>query len=185
MADPVILQTERLVLRPPLPDDASDIVGLLGDKDVTWNLGSVPYPYALNDANDWLKKLPSWWAEDQGYVFAITRDGERLLGVVSLTQRTSPVWELGFWLGKPFWNLGYMTEAGAGLMHWAQNDMALTQFASGHFIDNPAAGRVLTKLGFEPIGDYAPFGRARGDKQQSRRYVLGTDPDLALRIVPH
>lgn len=185
MADPVILETERLILRPPLPDDAAQIVELLNDKDVAWNLGTVPYPYGLDDAQAWLATLPKLWAEDNAYMFAITRDGEQLMGVVSLTQRTAPVWELGYWLGQAYWSEGYMTEAAGGLMNWARADIGLSQFASGHFIDNPASGRVLRKLGFRPVGEYDLLGRARGEKHRSVRYVLGTDPDLALRIMPH
>lgn len=185
MADPVILETERLILRPPLPDDAAQIVELLSVKDVAWNLGTVPYPYSLDDANSWLAELPKRWAEDKGYIFAITQDGDRVMGMVSLMLRTAPVWELGYWLGKRFWHEGYMTEAAGGLMNWARADMGLTHFASGHFVDNHGSGRVLTKLGFRPVGEYDLFGLARGAKQRSLRYVLGTDPDLALRIVPH
>ena len=185
MANPIILRTERLVLRPPLPHDAEQIAARIGVKDVAWNLGSAPYPYQLSDAEDWVDRVPKGWVEDTAYVLVITHQDAGVIGCVGLDLKPMDVWEIGYWLAQDWWGQGFVTEAARAVMNWAEEDMDIQHFASGHFVDNPASGRVLLKLGFEPCGEVELFGRARGEKALAVRYTKGTDPDLALRIAAH
>ncbi|NQY96278.1 MAG: GNAT family N-acetyltransferase [Henriciella sp.] len=185
MANPIILRTERLVLRPPLPQDAPYIAARIGVRDVAWNLGRAPYPYQLSDAEEWLERVPKGWVEDTAYVLVITEPEAGVIGCVGLDLKPMDVWEIGYWLGQDWWGHGYITEAARAVMDWAETDMGLQQFVSGHFTDNAASGRVLTKLGFEPCGEVELFGRARGRKSPAVRYTKGTDPVLALRIAAH
>lgn len=185
MANPVILRTQRLTLRPPLPEDVSQIAERIGVKDVAWNLGRAPYPYQVSDAEEWIERIPQGWVLDTGYILVLTRPSEGVIGCVGLDRKPMDIWEVGYWLGKPWWGRGYITEAATALMEWAERDMGIEQFASGHFADNPASGRVLMKLGFEPVGETELFGRARGKKSLAVRYAKGTDPDLALRLAAH
>ncbi len=57
-------------------------------------------------------------------------------------------YEFGYWLGKPFWGMGYATEAARGLGCDSRSS-AWTRpfFGPGWFHDNPASGHVLAKLG--------------------------------------
>lgn len=185
MTDPVILKTARLILRPPLPQDAAHIATRIGVKDVAWNLGRVPYPYALEDAEEWLDGVPQKWAEDTAYIFAMVHPDYGLIGCVSLRLVPMDVWEIGYWLGKSWWGQGYTSEAAAALMMWAERDLELTRFSSGHFSDNPASGRVLTKLGFTLAGETELHGRARGGKYPCVRYAKGVDPELAVSLAAH
>jgi RimJ/RimL family protein N-acetyltransferase len=44
---------------------------------------------------------------------------------------------------------------------------------AGHYVDNPASGRVLTKLGFEPTGEILPYPcLARGCEVDSVEYAM-------------
>lgn len=185
MADPIILKTRRLVLRPPLMEDAPQIAARIGVKEIAWNLGRVPHPYAISDAEDWLQHVPTKWDQDTAYVLAMTLQGEGVIGCVSLRLMPMDVWEVGYWLGKPWWGQGYTTEAATALMDWAERDMSISRFSSGHFTDNPASGRVLRKLGFTPVGEAELFGLARGQKSPCLRYTKGTEADLALKLVAH
>ncbi|MEO1659766.1 MAG: GNAT family N-acetyltransferase [Pseudomonadota bacterium] len=185
MADPIILRTRRLLLRPPLPDDAAQIAERIGVKEVAWNLGRAPYPYKKSDADDWIERVPQGWVDDTAYVLLITHEMDGVIGCVGLDLKPMDVWEIGYWLGKPWWGRGYVTEATAAVMDWAETAMELRQFASGHFTDNPASGKVLKKLGFVPVGETELFGLARGRKDPCVRYSKGTDANLALKLVAH
>ena len=55
--------------------------------------------------------------------------------------------EFGYWLGKPFWGLGYATEAAQRLVRFAFDELGLRRVHAGWFHDNPASGHVLAKLG--------------------------------------
>lgn len=185
MANPLILRTERLLLRPPLPHDAPQISEHIGVRDIAWNLGKAPYPYQLSDAEEWLERVPKGWVEDTAYVLMITTPEDGVMGCIGLDLKPMDVWEIGYWLGKPWWGQGYITEAATAVMDWAENTMSIDKFASGHFVDNPASGRVLEKLGFTPVGEVELFGRARGKKSPAIRYSRGTDPNLALKLAAH
>lgn len=185
MANPIILKTRRMLLRPPFLEDAAQIAARVGLKEVAWNLGRVPHPYDVSDAEDWLQHVPTKWEEDTSYVLAMTLPDDGVIGCISLRLVPMDVWEIGYWLGKPWWGRGYASEAAAALMTWAEGELALSRFASGHFADNPASGRILTKLGFVPAGETELFGRARGRKDPCVRYAKGIEPDLALKLAAH
>ena len=185
MADPIILRTRRMLLRPPFMDDAAQIAERIGIRDVAWNLGRVPFPYQVRDAEAWLQHVPSKWDEDTAHVFAMTLPEDGLIGCISLRLVPMDVWEIGYWLGKPWWGQGYTSEAAVALMDWAQSELELSRFASGHFSDNPASGRILTKLGFSLAGETELFGVARGRKEPCMRYAKGIEPDLALKLAAH
>lgn len=185
MADPIILKTERLLLRPPFVEDAAQIATLLNHKDMAWSLGRVPYPYTAADAETWLQDVPAKWQSDTAYTMAVTLPDNGLIGCVSLRLLPMDVWEVGYWLGKPWWGMGYTTEAAKAVLDWAERDLSISRFSSGHFTDNPASGRTLLKLGFTPVGETELFGLARGGKSPCIRYTKGTEPDLALKLVGH
>ena len=60
--------------------------------------------------------------------------------------------ELGYWLTPDAWGRGYATEAGRAVLEIARYGLRLKRLHSGHFVDNPASGRVLHKLGFRVTG---------------------------------
>lgn len=57
--------------------------------------------------------------------------------------------ELGFWLGKPFWGLGLMTEAAGELLRHAFEELGMMTVWCGYFEGNQKSKRVQEKLGFQ------------------------------------
>lgn len=185
MAHPAIVKTDRLILRVPLPEDAADIARHLGQKDVAWNMGRTPLPYAISDANAWIESTVSSWIHNTSYSFVITLTNDRLIGGISLDLLAENVWEIGYWIGVPWWGRGYATEAASAIIKWANLKHGLDAFVAGHFLDNPASARVLTKLGFEPVGEIDLPSRARGHSAPSLRYICGAHPEQALHLATH
>ncbi len=101
MSDPI--ETERLLLRPLVPADAPAIARLVGDFEVSRWLSVVPHPYCEADACAFIDTIAGAWDR------AITCQGT-LIGVVGIGD------SLGYWLGRPFWGRGYMSEAAAALV---------------------------------------------------------------------
>ena len=62
---------------------------------------------------------------------------------------------VGYWVGKPYWNKGFCTEALALLIEHIRSTTDIKSLISGHFIDNPASGRVMEKCGFVATGETA------------------------------
>ena len=142
-------RTPRLLLRPGWKEDAPALAAAIGDFAVIEKLARVPWPYSIDDAEAFL-------GTEQGplpnlLIFARTHGAPRLVGGIGLDQRDAGV-ELGYWIARPYWGLGFATEAGRAVVEMADRGLRLPRLLAGHFIDNPASARVLQKLGFEPTG---------------------------------
>ena len=70
--------------------------------------------------------------------------------------------EMGYWIGKPYWGMGYATEAARAVILHAFQKERFDYLTVGHFRENPASARVIAKLGFEPSGELLRDCAARG-----------------------
>ena len=164
-------RTERLLLRPGFPEDAPALAMAIGDERVVKNLAVVPWPYSVRDAEAFLAAprdpvLPSLLITER------TNGAPRLVGACGLGRRSSGAVELGYWIAKSDWGRGIATEACTALVDIART-LRLAALEASHFLDNPASGRVLEKLGFAPTGIVAPrLCCARGEQVPARLYRL-------------
>ena len=111
------LESERLILRPPRHADIQAMAVWLGDFAVSRNLAQVPHPYSEADAEDFVAKRGRHG--DGHYCFTITRKQDGVfLGGIGLHLEAAG-YEFGYWLGKPFWGLGYASEAARSLVQFA------------------------------------------------------------------
>jgi len=70
------------------------------------------------------------------------------MGVMDLFTNCDGDSELGYWLARDYWGHGYITEAAAAVLLEGFSALSLPYIDAGYFVDNPASGRVLDKLGF-------------------------------------
>ena len=93
-----------------------------------------------------------WLKPVRGEVrFAIELQGQ-LIGGVGFYRRPSGVAELGFWLGKPWWGQGYATEAARAVVRHGFANPTAAGVLLRPLHRQSGLGRVLAKLGFEPVG---------------------------------
>ena len=167
------IKTDRLVLRPIMFDDAPALSRLGSDYDIASMTGSIPHPFPLISAEIRTMMFSAGWRQGTEYSYAISNGGGDLMGVASLFRRKDAEdLELGYWIGRPYWGAGYITEACQALIACAENTMGLKKILAGVFADNPGSMRVLEKLGFECTGpekDY--FSIARLGKAKSIGYI--------------
>jgi RimJ/RimL family protein N-acetyltransferase len=157
--EPIV--TERLVLRPLQTRDRARLIHLANNWRVAKNLGTMPYPYTDAAADDWLGKQQGLWDAGKTVPLAITIDDE-LVGGIGVGVRDHDDWELGYWLGEPYWNRGYASEAAFALRDYAFERLKLPRMVAGHYADNHASGRILTKIGFRYTKEAKRFCLARG-----------------------
>ena len=141
--------TERLLLRPAWPEDADALFGGMADEGVVRNLARAPWPYLPEHARLFVERE----ADPLYPKFLITRPtstGSALLGCIGIDPGEDGT-ELGYWITRSAWGRGFATEAGRGILQVARL-LGHSRIAAGHFVDNPASGRVLRKLGFIPTG---------------------------------
>ena len=151
-----ILESERLILRPPRPMDIEAMAVWLSDYDVAAMTSRVPHPYGEADAEEFLALAP-----DGRHVFVIERKDGLFMGMTGL--HPADGYEFGYWLGKPFWGFGYATEAARRLVTYAFETLGVDTVHAGWFADNPASGHVLAKLGARHNGSKMRECRARGE----------------------
>jgi RimJ/RimL family protein N-acetyltransferase len=111
----------------------------------------VPYPYTLAMAVDWLRQARP--ATPERSMLIVELPGKGVIGCVSLIS------ELGFWIARPHWNRGYVTEAAAALLDWhfAGTDRDGVICSAHH--NNVASLAVQKKLGFIPTGHEMRFSQ--------------------------
>ncbi len=173
-------RSPRLLLRPVWPEDWQAIHRGIADEGVVRNLARAPWPYSEADAREFAARpadplLPS---------FLVTRAADGVvigsagLGVAPSEGRAAndsgiladgPA-ELGYWIARAHWGRGYATEAGAAVIAVA-GMLGHRALVASHFLDNPASGAVLRKLGFEPTGTVAErFSCGRGEAAPVREF---------------
>jgi RimJ/RimL family protein N-acetyltransferase len=140
------IETTRLILRRPRLRDAPRIATLLNDYEVTKNLARVPYPYTIQMAFDWLIRQKREWTPES-ITFAICDRQEGLIGFCG-THREAQYPEIGYWLGRPYWAKGYMTEAARAVIDWYFANSGMDTLVSGVFHFNGASLAIQKKLGF-------------------------------------
>lgn len=143
-------RTKRLLLRPGWCEDAQALAQAMGDEAVVRNLARAPWPYGLEDAEGWLGRdgdplLPEF------LIFSRTRGAPRLVGGCGIDRCEGNALELGYWIARPYWGLGFATEAASALVRISRA-IGLPKLTAGHMLDNPASAKVLRKIGFRPTG---------------------------------
>jgi RimJ/RimL family protein N-acetyltransferase len=172
-------RTERLLLRPGWIEDAPALFQAIADEAVVRNLATAPWPYRPADAEAFL--ATSRGAGDPVMlVFLRGPSAPELIGTIGFAHRPGGEVELGYWIARRHWNRGYATEAGRAVVRMARDSFRLSRLVAGHFLDNPASGRVLEKLGFRATGAVGPrYSAGRGAMAPCRGYELPLEEEDA------
>lgn len=156
-----ILVTRRLTLRSPLEVDSDTLFKALNNANIARNLGTLPYPYLRNHADEWISENQEG---AKGCVYTIHR--ERLIGSVGVHDASKkgelPV--LGYWLDEPYWGKGYMTEAARAVVARAFRHYDTDAIRSYAIADNEGSLKVMDNLGFEQTGEGRVFNAVRGEE---------------------
>jgi len=161
-------RTERLLLRPGWAEDAPALHAAIADEAIVRNLSTAPWPYSITDAEAFLGRERNE-ALPEFLMFLRTRGTPHLVGGCAIVDGDHGERELGYWIARPYWGLGFATEAASAVMRIARSS-GIGNITASHFVDNPASGRVLCKIGFRPTG------------RVEKRYSLarGADADCVL-----
>jgi ribosomal-protein-alanine N-acetyltransferase len=148
------IHSERLTLRPFDLSDAPAVAAICADKDIAANTLFVPHPYALADAESWLRNHQETFDSGRDLQFAITLTPTReLIGAIGLVfEPAHDRAELGYWIARDHWKNGYASEAARAIIRHGFEATPLNRIAAYHFTRNPASGRVLQNAGMRYEG---------------------------------
>ncbi|CAM4479204.1 GNAT family N-acetyltransferase [Paenibacillus phoenicis] len=167
-----VLESERLVLRRLLPEDAEAMFRCMSDPAVRafteLNPGKLLFPGRL------YRYFEESYRVLRDLHFAVIRKAEGdWIGLCSLQH-----WDvegqtarLGYLISPAHWNQGYATEAAASVLDFAFETLGLGCVEARCSPDNPASERVLRKCGLREAGRLSPAGR-RGRRLALKRYII-------------
>ncbi|KMQ63792.1 GNAT family acetyltransferase [Chryseobacterium sp. BLS98] len=144
-----VIETERLILSQLQEGDIPFVTEYLQDKIFSDLTSNIPYPYTREHAEFWMKMSRESFENNTGYTFAVRNKEGNILGAIGLHDREDDKAELGYWMGKPFWNKGYITEAATALIGFGFQELQLNKIYATYFLQNPASGRIMEKVGME------------------------------------
>ena len=126
-------------------EDLPDIARLANDADIAAMTNNLPHPYTIAHAQSWFDYVQS---HDSEHVFKICGKG-RLMGVIGLVhEKEHGRAELGYWLGRPYWNQGVMSAAVPMALAYAFEALGVRRVFARCYSVNAASRRVLEKSGF-------------------------------------
>lgn len=169
--------TDRVILRPMDIGDAARLVSFASDGEVAYRTSAIPHPYRVDDAYQWIREARAESAAGEAVNFAIARHVDRaLIGVITLYIDSATAGTIGFWIGRPYWRLGYGTHALRAVARYAFETLGLEEITADALADNAASIGCQRKVGFELVDTIErPFrdGMALITRCRLRRPGLG------------
>ena len=151
-----VMETSRIILRPWRDSDAAVLYKWASDPDVGPRAGWAPHKSveeSLEVIRTVFKDATNTWAIE------LKETGQAIgaMGYGPSCECNLPAREgeplAGYWVAKPYWNQGICTEALGLMIEHIRQTTDIKSLISGHFVDNPASGRVMEKCGFVPTGE--------------------------------
>lgn len=145
-----MMETERLILRKWTEADAENLFEYAKDPDVGPIAGWPPH----KSTEESLEIIRNVFCAEECYAICEKGVGKaigaielKLNGHTNMTERGDEC-ELGYWLGKPFWGRGFMSEAAKEMIRHGFEDMSMAKVWCGYYEGNLKSKRVQEKLGF-------------------------------------
>ena len=143
----MILQTKHLILRPWSEDDAEELYKYASDPEVGPPAGWQPH-ISVENSREIIRTVLS---APETYAVCRRVDGKPI-GNVGLHRNDlaegEDEYELGYWIGKPFWGQGLIPEASREVLRYAFEELRMNRIWCGYYEGNVKSRRVQEKLGF-------------------------------------
>ena len=149
------------------PTDKSAYLEHLSEKQIYDQTGSIPFPYTEADVLLWIQRV-SEETKKQGHSvnWAIRRTDGFLIGSIGFRNfelGKSHSAEISYWLAKPYWNQGIMTEVVKKVCEFGFENFGLIRITAYIFDFNIGSARVLEKSGFQQEGCLRKYSKKDGN----------------------
>ena len=174
-ANPLGIETERLVIRRYVAADIAALHSIVSDEGVARMVLAFPNPVGGEAVANWAYKTR--YRGRPGFSAGVFNRAGKLVGNVGLAPKGASAM---YFVGRENWGNGYATEAMRAFLGWAFERYDLEALDADHFIDNPVSGGVLNKLGFAKTGKGMGESAARLEPEPVILYRLTRDRFEAL-----
>ena len=142
-----MLQTKRLILRPWREEDAQNLYEYAKDEEVGPPAGWQPHTSVENSC----EIIRTVLSAPETYAVCLKEDGCPI-GSIGFHRKdlaeADDEYELGYWIGKPFWGQGLIPEASREMLRYAFEELGMNRIWCGYYDGNVKSRRVQEKLGF-------------------------------------
>lgn len=169
-----ILESDRLFLRPLTIKDADEaFANWASDPDVA--------KFMRWDVHKDVSETEAWLASEEALVesgevynwgFVLKKTGELIGSGGLIFKDEKGMYELGYNIMKKYWNQGITTEAARRIIDFGKCELHQNRFYCCHAKDNPASGKVMTKVGFQYQGDGVYCSWNQKKRFECREYLL-------------
>ena len=143
----MMLQTERLILRPWREEDAQELYQYAKDPEVGPPAGWLPHT-SVENSREIIKTVLS---APETYAVCLKENGKPI-GSIGFHRKDlaelDDEYELGYWIGKPYWGQGLIPEASREMLRHAFRELGMNRIWCGYYDGNDKSRRVQQKLGF-------------------------------------
>ena len=165
----LILETERLVLRPMTVADAEHIFS-------TWASDPRVTKYMIYPTHENVRVTKNWLAEveksqELNLGFELKSTGKLIGSGGAYHKADKNAYSIGYNIAYDYWGKGYATEAMTAIVQYLIKEKGAKHFISEHADDNPASGRVMEKLGLKYFAD-GSYTKSNGQVFQSKLYKM-------------
>jgi ribosomal-protein-alanine N-acetyltransferase len=175
-----VLTTDRLILRAPDFGDIESLVKLLSDKSISETCPTLPYPYNERVAFEWIVNQAAYSSTGNFYEFImILKSTKEIVGSLTLTLKSENQAEIGFWVGKPYWGMGYCTEASSAVIKFAFEKWNIQSVYAECMPNNKSSSKVLKNLGMVFEEKVKSYIYRIGKELELDRYVIYKNSDSA------
>ena len=150
-----MLETDRLVLRPFVREDAQPMYDNWASDPAVTKFLSWPSYKCVEDAHEILNIWLKCYEKPDFYQWAIVlKELGQPIGSISVVNSDDRVdmAEIGYCIGKSWWGRGIMPEAMSAVMDYLFRQVQMQRIEAGHDPENPASGAVLRKCGLKYEG---------------------------------
>lgn len=159
------LETERLILRKLVPEDAEDIFAYASDDQVSRYVTWDTHP-SVEVSRGFIEfTLGRYDRDEAGEWGIVLKSSGRLIGAMGFpwVDAKNRRGEIGYVIARPYWGQGLVPEAVVRVLRFAFTEMGLNRVECCHFLPNEKSGRVMQKAGmrFEGIARERFFAKGR------------------------
>lgn len=148
----MILETERLILRPWLETDAEELYRYASDPQVGPAAGWAPHT-SVENSREIIRTVLS----EPGTFAVVLRATGEVIGSVGIMREGGGTAsmkedeaEIGYWIGRPLWGQGLIPEAVRELQRYCFEELGCSRLWCGYYEGNEKSRRVQEKCGFVP-----------------------------------
>lgn len=148
------METERILLRPWRDDDAETLFRYASDPEVGPRAGWPPHK-SVEESREVIRTI---FSGDHTWAIVLKPKGEAIgcMGYYLFGESNIDIGEddaeVGYWVARPYWNLGICTEALRLMIGHCFHEKGFHALWADYFPDNCASGRVMAKCGFRDTG---------------------------------